>query len=213
MGLTTGVPTIVLVGAGSRPAQLGRLRPLLEKVVIPVAVEVGAAVVDDGEEGGVGAMLGEACAGKKVQLPLIGVAPEDSVGRGQGLDPNHTHFVVVPADRPGWSATWVSSVASALASGNRSVALVTAGGDQSWRSVAEHTRAGRLVMAVARTGGAADHLVAALKGHAADGRAGPLIASGQICAVDPAKGAAHVAELLRSALSRPDALGPGRPQG
>ncbi|MCA1675503.1 MAG: hypothetical protein LC799_26050, partial [Actinobacteria bacterium] len=46
MGLTTGVPTIVPVTAGSRPAELSRLRPLLEKVVVSVAEAVDATVVD-----------------------------------------------------------------------------------------------------------------------------------------------------------------------
>jgi hypothetical protein len=63
-------------------------------------------------------------------------------------------------------------------------------------------------MAVARSGGVADHLAAALAGRPADGRAHALVKSGQIFAVDPARGAAHVADTLRNALSRPDALGP-----
>lgn len=214
MGLTTGVPTIVLVAAGATRAQIGRLGPLLEKVVIPVATATGAVVVDEGHVGGVGAILAEACRHKKARFPLVGVAPErgrpgDDASSGEGLDSGHSHFVVVPADRPGWAATWTSSVASALAGGNRSVALVTSGGDGAWESVAEHTKAGRLVMAVARTGGVADHLAAALRGNAADPRAAPLAASGQIFVVDPAKGAAHVADMLRNALSRPDTLGPG----
>lgn len=216
MGLTTGVPTVVLVAAGSTRAQLGRLGPLLEKVVIPVAVAAGAVVVDEGHVVGVGAMLGEACRRRKAQFPLVGVAPDhgrpgDDAADSEGLDPGHSHFVVVPAGRPGWEAAWTSAVASALAGGNRSVALVTSGGDGAWESVAEHAKAGRLVMAVARTGGVADHLAAALKGHAADPRAAPLAASGQVYAVDPATGATHVADTLRSALSRPDALGPGPP--
>ena len=214
MGLTTGVPTIVLVAAGATRAQIGRLGPLLEKVVIPVAVAVGAVVVDEGHVGGVGATLSEAARRRKAPFPLVGVAPDrgrpgDDAASSEGLDPGHSHFVVVPADRPGWAATWTSSVATALAGGNRSVALVTSGGDGAWQSVAEHTKAGRLVVAVARTGGVADHLAAALKGNAADPRAAPLAASGQVYVVDPAKGAAHVADLLRSALSRPDAIGPG----
>jgi len=214
VGLTTGVPVIVLVAAGATPAQLRRLRPLLQKVVIPVAVATGAAVVDEGHAGGVGAMLGEASCRRKASFPLVGVAPErgrpgDDAASSEGLDPGHSHFVVVPADRPGWAAAWTSSVASALAGGNRSVALVTSGGDAAWASVAEHAKAGRPVVAVARTGGVADHLAAALKGNAADLRATPLAASGHVYVVDPARGAAHVADLLRSALSRPDALGPG----
>ena len=44
MGLTTGVPTIVPISSGSRPAQLSRLRALLEKVVVAVAEAVEATV-------------------------------------------------------------------------------------------------------------------------------------------------------------------------
>lgn len=217
MGLTTGVPTIVMVGAGATRSQLDRLGPLLEKVVIPVTVAAGAAVIDEGDISGVGALLGLACRRRKAQFPLVGVAAEHRAGSGDGLDPNHTHFVVVPADRPDWSPAWISSVCSALAGGNGSVALVTAGGGPAWASVAEHTKAGRPIVAVARTGGTADHLAAAMKGNAADPRAAPLAASGHVSVVDPAKGAAHVAEVLRAALGQGGppagarALGPGRP--
>jgi len=215
MGLTTGVPIIVLVSAGATQSQLKRLGPLLDKVVIPVTVAAGAAVVDEGHRSGVGAMLGQACRRTTAQFPLVGLAPEHRGESGDGLDPNHTHFVAVPADPPGWAAMWTSRVASALAGGNRSVALVIAGGDPAWASLAEHAMAGRLVMAVARTGGVADHLARALKGEEADRRAGPLAASGQVFAVDPARGASHVADRLRSALrrdepGRPGALDPGR---
>ncbi|MDQ6727371.1 MAG: hypothetical protein M3066_14570 [Actinomycetota bacterium] len=215
MGLTTGVPTIVLVGGGATRAQLDRLGPLLEKVVIPVTLETGGAVVDEGDAGGVGARLGEASRAKQAQFPLVGVAAEHQAGSGDGLDSNHTHFVVVPADRPGWAARWTSSVASALAGGHGSVALLTGGGDAAWRSVAAQVADGRRVLAVARTGGAADHLAAAARGNSADSRAGPLVASGQVLVADPSRGAAHLAEVLRQALDpppaggRPAALGPG----
>lgn len=215
MGLTTGVPTIVLVGAGATGSQLRRLGPLLEKVVIPVALATGASVVDEGRTPGIGALVGEACRRRTADFPLVGVAPNDVVESTEDLDSNHTHFVAVPADEPGWAALWTSRVASALAGGHRSVALVIAGGEPAWESLAEHRRAGRLIMAVARTGGVADHLAASLKGQAADRRAGPLTASGRVFAADPAKGATRVAELLRRALTReepgpPRALGPGR---
>lgn len=221
MGLTTGVPAIVLVSAGATGAQVDRLGPLIEKVLMPVTAEAGAVVVDEGQRGGCGARLGQACRKRNAGFPLIGVAPEHRAGDGAhaGLDPNHTHFVVVPADRPGWAATWTSAVTSALAGGNRSVALVTAGGEPAWESVAEHTRAGRLVMAVARTGGVADHLAAAIRGATTDRRAAPLVASGHVHVLDPAKGAAHVAGVLRRALGRPVQGDPeggparGRPEG
>lgn len=207
MGLTTGVPTIVPVSAGSRHAQLARLRALLEKVVVAVAETVEATVVDEGDAGGVGAVLGQVRRRKKAGFPLVGVAPD---GDGsEGLDSAHTHFVLVPTGPGADRARWISSVATAVAGGNRSVALVAAGGEPAWDAVGAHVRAGRLVMAVARTGGVADHLAAALAGRGADRRAYALAASGQVCTLDPSRGASAVAEMVRSALSRPNALNAG----
>jgi len=212
MGLTTGVPTIVTVSAGSRPAQLARLGPLLEKVVVAVAEQVAATVVDE-EAGGLAGALGRAREGKKAGFPFLGVA-SDRHGPDH-LDPAHTHFVLVPADDEAGIARWTASVATAVAGGNRSVALAAAGGEGAWDCLAAHVRTGRLVMAVARSGGVADHLAAALAGRPADSRAHALAGSGQLVAVDPGRGAGHVANALRSALSRPDALGPAvhGPQG
>ncbi len=206
MGLTTGVPVIVAVGAGSRPAQLARLGPLLEKVVAAVAEEVGATVVGAGSAGGLGEALGQARRRKKAGYPMIGVASDDS--EPEDLEPEHTHFVLVPADHGAGVARWVAHVATAAAGGNRSVAVVTAGGEPAWEAVAAHARVGRLVMAVGRTGGVADQLAAACGGLMSDPRARALAGSGQVFAVDPGKGAAHVAEVLRGALSRPNELGP-----
>lgn len=206
MGLTTGVPTIVPIGAGSRPAQLARLGPLLEKVLISVAQAVDATVVGDGAAGGLSEAIGQIRRRKKAGFPMIGIASDGAVA--EDLEAEHTHFVLVPADHGAGLARWVAAVATASAGGNRSVAVVTAGGDGAWEAVDAHTRVGRLVMTVARTGGVADQLAAACAGRPADPRARALTASGQIFAVDPSAGAAKVAEMLRSALGRPDAIGP-----
>jgi len=209
MGLTTGVPTIVAVGAGSRPSELARLGPLLEKVLVSVAEEVGATVVDEGDADGLGAALGGARLRRKAAFPLLGVASDGA--QAADLDPAHTHYVLVTEGRG--MAGWISSVAAAVASGNRSVAVAAAGGEPAWERLDAHVRAGRLVMVVARTGGVADHLAAAVAGRPADTRAGALAGSGQLFAVDPSRGATHVADTLRNALSRPDALGPAREAG
>lgn len=208
MGLTTGVPVIIPEGAGSSPAQLARLGPLLEKVVVAVAEVVEATVVGAGAAGGLGQALGQARERKKAGFPMVGVASDGA--QPAELEPANTHFVLVPADHGAGMARWVAQVASAAAGGNRSVAVVAAGGEPAWEAVAAHARAGRLVMAVGRTGGVADQLVAACDGRGADPRARALAGSGQVFAVDPAKGAAYVADVLRGALSRPNALGPGQ---
>ena len=207
MGLTTGVPTIVPVSAGSKPGQLSRLQPLLEKVVVAVAETLDAAVVDEGDRSGVGALLGQVRKRKKAGFPLVGVAPE--AGSADDLDSEHTHFVLVPGGHGPERHRWISAVAGAASSGNRSLALVAAGGEPAWDSVAAHVRDGRLVMAVARTGGVADQLAAALAGRTLDSRARALAGSGQVCALDPGRGATFVADIVRSALGRPNALNPG----
>jgi hypothetical protein len=212
MGLTTGVPTIVPVTAGSRPGDLQRLVPLLEKVVVPVAEALDATVVDEGTRGGMAGLLATARARKKAGFPLLGVAPDGAGGAGPDpatLDPEYSHFVLVPAYERGVLARWVAAVATAVAGGNRSVALVAAGGEPAWDSVTAHVAAGRLVMAVARSGGVADRLAAALRGGTSEPRATSLAASGQVCAVDPGRGASFVADSMRSALSRPDAIPAG----
>ena len=177
-----------------------------------MAEAVEATVVDEGDAGGPGRRPRPGPPAQEGRLPAArsGVRRRDR--RRDDLDPAHTHFVLVPADHGAGLARWVAAVATAVAGGNRSVALAAAGGEPAWEAVAAHVRAGRLVMAVARTGGVADQLAAAAAGRPADGRARALAASGQVFAVDPAQGAAHVADTLRSALSRPDALGPA-PQG
>ena len=211
MGLTTGVPTIVTVGAGSKPGLLSRLGPLLEKVVVSVAEGVEATVVDEGDSLGLGAALGQARLRKKAGFALVGVAVNGA--DPADLDPAHTHFVLVAEDQGASAARWISAVATAVAGGNRSVAVAAAGGEPAWDCLDAHVRAGRLVMAVARTGGVADHLAAAAAGRPADSRAHALARSGQVFAVDPSLGAAQVADTLRNALSRPDALPPARQAG
>lgn len=217
MGLTTGVPTIVLVTGGSRPAQLSRLGPLLEKVVVPVVQAVDATVVDEGRRSVLAVLLAEVRARKKAGFPLLGVVRDGA--DHQEFDAGHTHFVLVPADDGPSLARWVAAVATAVAGGNRALALVAAGGEPAWDSVAAHVGAAQPVLAVARSGGVADHLAAAVAGRPADRRALALAASGQVGAIDPGRGADHVADLLRTALTptgsrtekhaRLRALGPG----
>ncbi len=199
------------VVAGVTPGKGGQTTERGVPVFDTVAEAVAATVVDEGDRAGVGALVGQARREKKAGFPLVGVAPD--AGSSGALDSEHTHFVLVPAAAEPERARWISSVATAVAGGNRSVALVAAGGERTWESVSAHVRAGRLVMAVARTGGVADHLAAALGGQRADSRARSLAASGQVCAVDPSRGAREVAEMVRSALSRPNALNAGPPSG
>jgi hypothetical protein len=104
---------------------------------------------------------------------LIGVAAEGTVtwpGRKQTLkekliskrdagplDPNHTHFILVPGDNWGDESIWISKVATQLAGDLPSIAVLLNGGmiarDQ---DVPNNLKAGRMVLVIEGTGRAAD---------------------------------------------------------
>src|SRR5947209_8091861 len=100
-------------------------------------------------------------------------------GPGVDLAPQHTRSVLAPAPAGG-IGPWVATVADALAGGNRSVALVAAGGEPAWAAVSAQMAAGRQVLVVSHSGGVADHLSAAAAGRPADERAAPLARSGRV---------------------------------
>jgi hypothetical protein len=213
MGLTTGVPTLVVTGpaAGISARDAGRLAALFERVVVPVVTAVRAAIVDTGGRGGVAELVGRARRLRKAQFALLGVTVDDGPGDvpRNHLDPEHSHFVLLPRSEAGDEAWWLSAVAGALAGGNYALTLVAGGGAGAWDAVTESVRAGRPVLAVGRTGGLADELAASTNRPGAGDRAAKLVASGLLQAVDPSKGEAHVTEVLGKALGRkePDAGG------
>jgi hypothetical protein len=206
MGLTTGVPTLVLAGpsGGITTREAGRLGSLLQRVVVPVVGSMRAAVVDAGQRAGIAGLVGRARRVARAQFALVGVAADAGVGDHPrpDLDPDHSHFVLLPRADADDDAWWLQEVAGALAGGNHALTLLAGGGSAAWAVVAEGVRAGRPVLAVARTGGLADELAAAGRGREAGGRAAELAASGLVQAVDPAQGVAHVAGVLGTALGR-----------
>ncbi len=89
---------------------------------------------------------------------------EPLVAQAAALEPNHTHFVLVPGSSWGDEAPWLARIAGALAGPEPSVTVLVNGGDIAFVDAAESVAAGRRVLAVAGTNRAADALVAALAG-------------------------------------------------
>jgi len=170
LGLSDSRPTLVLVGgaAGLPADETARLRPFFAGLARK-ADSLGAAVVDGGTDAGVIRLLGQARSESKGSFPLVGVVAEALVapaGAAEGdmapLEPNHSHFVLVPGSRWGDEVAWVARVADVLAGDFPSLTLLVNGGDVSVEDVAESVRAGRPVLVVAGTGRAADALAAPL---------------------------------------------------
>lgn len=181
LGLGAPRPVLVVVGgAGSLAgAELDALVPCAEALV-GAAAAAGAALVDGGTDAGVMRLAGRARAALGATLPLVGVVVRALVGNEARLEPRHTHFVLVPGTSWGDEAPWVARVATALAGTRPSLTVLLHGGEIAWADAAESVAAGRMVLAVAGSGGTADALAAAARGAADDPRAVALVRSGLV---------------------------------
>jgi hypothetical protein len=205
-------PVLVLVGGadGLTDAQLTRLRPLFEEGLAPLADALGACVIYGGTDAGVMSLIGQARAKLGASFPLIGVTasgtvkPDDSAVRrdaGSSLEPNHTHLVLVPGADFGDESPWLAGVASWVAGDAPSVTVVVNGGAVTLGDAERSITAGRLVLAVAGSGRAADELAAALQEPSDNQQVAKLAGSGLVEAVDLAGGPQAIARTVAAVLT------------
>ena len=210
LGLHPPRPTVVVVGgaAGLKEAHTDRLRAVFAVGIAPVMENYRAVGVDGGTRSRVVRLFGEARASAQATFPLVGVVtagtvklpPEDASRYVKTrLDPNHTHFVIVPGEKWGAEAPWIARRATALAGSARSVTVLVNGGPIAYSDVERSVEAGRPVFVIAGSGRTADVFVGALAGAAADERAAALVDSGLIRSV-PVDQPGVLAEMLAAAL-------------
>ncbi len=201
---------VILGGAGKMSgADLNRLRSLFVEVLAPVAEELGASVVDGGTDFGVMQMTGQARVQTGGTFPLIGVTPVGKVAipnqippeEVAALEPNHTHFVLIPGSDWGDESPWLAEVATTLSQGMPSIAVLVNGGEISRKDVSESLKANRPVLAVAGSGRLADALTAALGGEGSDEGARKLVASGLVQAIDFKESFDSLTRLIKQMLS------------
>jgi len=218
LGLDQPRPTLALVGGASKISESDKndLRRIFLEVIAPLAEQLGVVVVDGGTDAGIMQFIGQARTRICGTFPLIGVAAIGTVmlpgvksmnADAAMLEPNHTHFVLVPGCNWGDESPWLSEIGSHLAKGLPSVTIVVNGGEITWQDVAQSVKAKRPAIVLAGSGRTADKLAAALQGEVTDERATDLVASGLLHAIDVSKDAAALAHLIGQMLSRPaDAL-------
>ena len=208
LGLHPPRPTVVVVGGagGFDEADMDRMRALFELGIVPVMMKYGVVGVDGGTLAGVMRLFGETRASSGI--PLVGVvaagtvrlpgtpAPQQDAAE---LEPNHTHFLIVPGDEWGAESPWIAEAATVLADGAPSITVLINGGEVAYADVERSVHAGRSVVAVAGSGRTADEFAAAVAGESADERVAALISSGLIRSV-PADQPAVLAGLLESIL-------------
>jgi hypothetical protein len=160
-GLGAARPVIVVVGgAGSLNEKDRVLPPLFRDGIAAAAEEAGAAVVDGGTDAGVMRLMGVARQDIGASFPLVGVTAVGTV-RGEdspGLEPHHTHQLLVPGDRWGDESSWLSLVASELSQGQQSVTVLVNGGATSRRDLTESIAARRPVVVIGQTGRLANEI-------------------------------------------------------
>jgi hypothetical protein len=175
--LTEPRPVLILVGgAANLDAMVGVALLALFEGLAPRLDTLDAAVIDGGTSFGVMALMGQAHRRTAARFPLLGIAPRGLVAidpnpAGVGLDhlagdsdgkvllePNHTHFMLVPGERWGDESPWINNAAEFLAKGRGTLMLVASGGDITRLDVMHRLRAGGRVLVLAGSGGTADRL-------------------------------------------------------
>ena len=210
LGLHPPRPTVVVVGgaAGLEEALMDGLRPVFAVGVAPVMEKYRAVGVDGGTQSGVMRLFGEGRAATQATFPLVGVAasglvklPQEQAFRQAEtvLEPNHTHFVIVPGNEWGAEAPWIAWTATVLAGAAPSITVLANGGQIAYSDVQRSVATGRPVVVIADSGRTADVFVGALAGAPADERAAALVESGLIRSV-PMDEPGVLAELLAATL-------------
>lgn len=187
--LDTPRPVMVVIGGASKLGRdhVARLDALFIQVLAPLAQSLNAFVIDGGTDTGVMQMMGAARCKPQFTFPLIGVLPTGVATLpsqsppspdAAPLEPNHTHFVLVPGTQWGDESVWIADIATALSGSFPSVTVMINGGEITWRDALASIHVGRRIVAIAGSGRAADTLVAVQQGKAEDDRAQAIVESG-----------------------------------
>ena len=196
-----GRAALVVVGgaSGLSGRDSRRLAPLFSDILAPLAQRLRATVVDGGTDAGVMRLMGDARDDGGASFPLIGMIVDELVD-SIGLEPNHTHFFLVPGSEWGHETPWLVRLASVVAGGEPSATVLVNGGAISLEDVRQSIEAGRPVVVLDGSGRTADALAAASRGERADPSVAELASSKLLHVVD-ARNRNDVAWLLDDLLS------------
>jgi hypothetical protein len=172
LGLGGPRPVLTVIGGadGLDEALHQPLAALFSDVVVPALARHGAAALDGGTDSGVMRLFGRARA-ERPDFPLIGVAAagtvefpgnKPSIEYFARLDPNHTHFVLVPGDRWGAESAYFPLVAAALAAGAPRAAILINGGGITLTDAQLTVDHGTPLLVLSGTGRLADQIAAAV---------------------------------------------------
>ena len=180
---------IVLVGGAAGIGWLDKF-PMRKAIgiVARLAEETQSIVIDGGTQAGIMTEIGRQRKRNRLSFPLIGVV-FDSLLMQQDpqsiLDPNHTHFFLIPGEDWGDESAWISKIATIIAGDKKSITILVNGGKISRTDVEYSLLENRPVFIMRGTGRLADEITL----------------TGRVVAIDISQKPDDILELLKNRLT------------
>lgn len=130
-------------------------------IVAQLAEETDSVIVDGGTQAGIMAEIGRQRQKNKYTFPLIGVVFDNLVIEEDPksiLDPNHTHFFLIPGSDWGDESGWIAKIATAVAGDEKSITILVNGGNISRKDVEYGLLENRPAFVMRGTGRMADEI-------------------------------------------------------
>ena len=162
LGLPHPKPVIVLVGGAGGIGWLEKF-PMAKaiRVIAQLAEATRSVVVDGGTQAGIMAEIGKQRKRNRFSFPLVGVVVDSLLTKEEPqsiLDPDHTHFFLVPGDDWGDESAWISKIATAIAGDQKSITVLVNGGNISRTDVSYSLLETRPAFVMRGTGRMADEI-------------------------------------------------------
>ena len=153
---------IVLVGGAGGIGWLDKF-PMRKAIgiVARLAEETQSVVIDGGTQAGIMTEIGRQRKRNKFSFPLIGVVFDNLLMKEEPksiLDPNHTHFFLVPGEDWGDESAWISKIATSIAGDKKSITILVNGGNISKTDVEYSLLENRPTFVMRGTGRLADEI-------------------------------------------------------
>lgn len=188
LGIPRPKPAIVLVGGAGGIGFLDKF-PMRKAVgiVAQLAEETGAVVIDGGTQAGIMTEIGRQRKKNGYTFPLVGIVFDALLMKEEPdsiLDPNHTHFILIPGDDWGDESAWISKIATVVAGDRKSVTVLVNGGTISRADVEYSLMANRPTAVIRGTGRLADEITL----------------TGNVFSIDVSQKPAEILEILKTKL-------------
>lgn len=131
------------------------------RIIANLAEETKSVVVDGGTQAGIMKEIGKQRKQNKFSFPLIGVVFDSLLMKEDPesiLDPNHTHFFLIPGEDWGDESAWISKIATAIAGDQKSMTILVNGGNISRTDVQYSLLENRTAVVMRGTGRMANEI-------------------------------------------------------